>query len=187
MRNGILGLKMTIGVERDGESIRCRSSGTDGPPAVCSARRRGLSASTNPTLVPNGFERKRLEARRAPYESPGGTSFGRRHFGIYLAGFTDPLVRRVLLLRALRCSALFFGGKLRSVCLLAIVALPGLIFSAAFRHFSGRSTRAVRRVGNVYRTAVILSLTEPLGRTLGRLSPIAGLAALHEAIYALIW
>jgi hypothetical protein len=55
---------------------------------------------------------------------------------------------------------------------LAIVALPSLIFSAAFRHLSGLSTRAVRRVTQQFTSEVILSPVEPLEprRMLHRLS-----------------
>jgi hypothetical protein len=56
-------VEMTIGTEKDGESLRCRSSMV--PQAECSARRRTVSASTKPKLVTIGFDRKRFEPRGA--------------------------------------------------------------------------------------------------------------------------
>jgi hypothetical protein len=66
-----------------------------------------------------------------------------------------------------------FGGKLLAVRFLAIVALPNLIFSAAFRHLSGLSARAVRRVTQQFISEVTFSLVAPWrpGRMLLRLRP----------------
>jgi hypothetical protein len=133
---------MTIGTKKDGESIRCRSSMV--PQAVCSARRRTVSASTKSTLVPNGFERKRYL------------------FGIELALVTErPTVRAgpSSSRPSLHGAALWRQASLGALPRDRGVSEPCLF--RRLRHLSALSIRAVRRVTQQFISMLILSLVSP--------------------------